>query len=313
MSQLPVKPTAVVPGSVVRIVAPAGVVDERRLRRGCTELERLGYQPRWSPAVLARDGYFAGAADARLGDLRQALAEPDSQAIVAARGGYGTNYLLAGLESAPAVSPRAVVGFSDLTLVQSLLWQRRRWVTFYGPMVAAGLEGGAGQDAGYDLASFCLALTEARTGWKLPLAGEVLSPGEAEGVLLGGCLTLVEALLGTPWELETAGAILLLEDRMMRPYQIDRALMHLLQAGKLARVRGIVLGDFPDCDVGEPDTPAVREVCARVLAPLGVPVVYGAPVGHTYRPMLTLPLGVRARLVAAEPPELEILEPAVAP
>jgi muramoyltetrapeptide carboxypeptidase len=311
--QEPVKPPAVRPGSVLRIVAPAGAVEETRLRRGCAELERLGYQPRWSPAVLARDGYFAGSADQRLADLWEALAHPAAQAVVAARGGYGTNYLLSALEDGIAGSPKAILGYSDLTLLQTFLWQRRRWVTFYGPMVAAGFEGGANQDIGYDLASLLLALTETKAGWELPLAGETLSSGEAEGVLLGGCLTLIESLLATPWEFPTEGAILLLEDRMMRPYQIDRSLMHLFQAGKFRNVRGLVLGDFPDCDLDEPGTATVREVAARLLRPLDVPVVFGAPFGHTYRPMLTLPLGVRARLRArAGSAALEILEPAVA-
>jgi len=307
----PVKPPALLPGSVLRIVAPAGAVDETRFRYGCAELERLGYQPRWSPAVLAREGYFAGTADARLTDLRQAFAESNSQAIVAARGGYGSNYLLAGLDRLAAVSPKAIIGYSDLTNLQALLWKQRRWVTFYGPMVAAGFEGGANADVGYDLASFCQALTQTDAGWTLPLAGEALSSGDAEGVLLGGCLTLIESLLGTPWELETDGAILLLEDRQMRPYQVDRALMHLSLAGKFKKIRGVILGDFPDCDSGEPEMPAVRDVCARVLGPLGVPMVFGVPFGHTYRPMLTLPLGVRAKLRAAPSPELEILESAV--
>ena len=102
-----------------------------------------------------------------------------------------------------------------------------------------------------------------------------------------------------------------LEDRAMKPYQIDRVLMHLKHAGKLSKIRGIVLGDFPECDPPVAGSPSVRDVCARILAPLGVPIVFGAPVGHTARPMLTIPLGVRARLVAEGQGQLEILEPAV--
>jgi muramoyltetrapeptide carboxypeptidase len=137
--------------------------------------------------------------------------------------------------------------------------------------------------------------------------------GEAEGRLLGGCMTLVETTLGTPWELETRGAILALEDRGMKPWQVDRALMHLKQAGKFESVRGIVLGDFPECDAPLSGSPTVRDVCTRILGGLGVPVVYGAAIGHTPRPMLTLPLGVKARLRARGEGELEILEPAVVP
>ena len=124
-----------------------------------------------------------------------------------------------------------------------------------------------------------------------------MQPGDAQGRLLGGCLTLVETTIGTPWELETSGAILVLEDRGMKPWQVDRALTHLRQAGKFKDVRGIVLGDFPECAAPVAGSPTVRDVCQRILAPLGVPVVFGAPFGHTDRPMLTFPLGVSCSIV----------------
>jgi muramoyltetrapeptide carboxypeptidase len=129
--------------------------------------------------------------------------------------------------------------------------------------------------------------------------------------VLGGAMTLVEATIGTPWELDTRDTILVLEDRAMKPYQIDRVLMHFKQAGKFEGVRGIVLGDFPECEPPVAGSPTVRDVCARILGELEVPIVFGAPVGHTARPMLTLPLGVQARLRASEEGMLEILEPAV--
>jgi len=143
------------------------------------------------------------------------------------------------------------------------------------------------------------------------LRGESLIRGEAEGRILGGCLTLVETTLGTPWELDTRGAVLLLEDRGMKPWQVDRSLMHLRQAGKFESVRGFVLGEFPECDAPMAGSPSVHDVCQRILAPLGVPMVFGAPVGHTLRPMLTVPLGVGVRLRAQGSGELEFLEPAV--
>jgi len=147
-------------------------------------------------------------------------------------------------------------------------------------------------------------------GWLVSLQGEALVGGDAEGRIVGGCLTLLEATIGTPWELDTRDAILVLEDRAMKPYQVDRVLMHLKQAGKLDGVRGIVLGEFPDCEatVG---SPTVRDVCLRILGELRVPVVFGSAVGHTKRPMLTLPLGVRGRLSAKDAGEIEILEAAV--
>jgi muramoyltetrapeptide carboxypeptidase len=124
-------------------------------------------------------------------------------------------------------------------------------------------------------------------------------------------MTLIEATIGTPWELDTKDSILVLEDRAMKPYQVDRVLMHLKHAGKFEGVRGIVLGEFPESAPSLPGAPTVREVCSRILRPLGVPIVFGAPVGHTPRPILTLPLGIEARLDAEGEGTLEFLEPAV--
>ncbi|MBS1867835.1 MAG: LD-carboxypeptidase [Acidobacteria bacterium] len=149
--------------------------------------------------------------------------------------------------------------------------------------------------------------------WKVNLAGEIISAGTAEGTVLGGCLTLVETTLGTPWELDTTDSILLLEDRGMKPWQIDRALMHLSQAGKFRNIKGIVLGEFPECDPPLKGSPTAREVCERILQPLGIPIAYGAAIGHTPRPMLTIPLGIRARLTAEDSGTLEFLETAVTP
>jgi muramoyltetrapeptide carboxypeptidase len=135
--------------------------------------------------------------------------------------------------------------------------------------------------------------------------------GKATGRVLGGCMTLLEATIGTPWELDTKDSILVMEDRAMKPYQVDRVLMHLKQAGKFEGVRGIVLGDFPESDPAVAGAPTVKEICARILRPLGVPIVFGAPIGHTMRPMVTIPLGINARLDADGEGTLEFLESAV--
>ena len=304
-----VKPPPLESGNAVRIVAPASPVDEEPLRRGCTELGRLGFQSKWDPRVLARQGYFAGSAEERLAKLLMALDENSSQAVFCARGGYGSGYLLEHLEPRRLKTPKALVGFSDITLLHLFLWRKKRWVTFYGPMVAAGLDKGPNATGGYDLQSFQQALMQANHGWKVDLRGETLFFGQAEGILLGGCLTLVEATLGTPWEIQTAGTILLLEDCGMKPYQVDRALIHLRQAGKFKGVRAVILGEYPQCDTPT-GSPTVREVFERLLGPLKIPVVWGAPIGHTPRAMLTVPLGVRARLVAQGSGRLEILEAA---
>jgi len=318
-----IKPPALRPGDRIRILSLASPVKEEPLQKGCEELVRLGYAPQTDRArVLARDSFFAGSTALRAAALDEAFSDPATRAIFCSRGGYGTNYLLDGLHAAPA-KHKILIGSSDITSLQIFFWQKFHMVTFYGPMVASNFDHGAQAPHGYDRASLTSALTETKQGWPIPLLGKVLASGTAEGVLLGGCLTLIETSLGTPWELDTEGALLILEDRGMKPYQVDRALMHLKQAGKFQRVAGIILGDFPECEPPAQSDPrsnpsirneTVEDVARRIFSPLGVPVVWGAPIGHTSRPALTAPLGVRARLSAIEAasatPQLEILEPA---
>jgi muramoyltetrapeptide carboxypeptidase len=306
------KPHALRQGDGIRVLSLASPVREDHLDKGCTELVRLGYVPHMDlGSLLAREGFFAGSAADRLAALHEAFAEKSTRAIFCSRGGYGTNYLVEGLTAAPA-APKIVLGASDITSLQIYLWQEFQLVTFYGPMVASNFDRGSGASHGYDLESLVPALTQTKGGWHLELDGEPIAPGRGTGVLLGGCLTLVESTLGTPWELDTRGAILILEDRGMKPYQVDRALMHLRQAGKFDDIVGIILGDFPDCDppVG---SESVLDVALRLLVPLEVPIIWGAAIGHTSRAMLTLPLGVPAELTATGPGVLHILEPACAP
>jgi muramoyltetrapeptide carboxypeptidase len=306
----PLKPPALTAGDAVRVISPASPVEEEKLRKGCEEIKRLGYVPKTDrDTVLGRDGYFAGPVESRVSALKEALSEPESRAIFCARGGYGSNYLLDGLKKPGVVRPKILLGYSDITSVQVFLWQKSRWVSFYGPMVAAAFDSGAGSPGGYDPVSFKRALTETKQGWTMDLQGDSLFTGKAEGTLLGGCLTLVEATLGTPWELDTRNAIVLLEDRAMKPYQVDRSLMHLRQAGKFERLRGVIFGEFPESDAPA-GSASVRQVAERIFRTEGIPVAWGVPVGHTARPMLTFPLGVRARLSTTASPKLEILEPA---
>jgi muramoyltetrapeptide carboxypeptidase len=309
-TQAPRKPRRLHPGDNVAVISPASPADAARLQAGIVELKRLGFDISASPE-LKGDGYFAGSLQQRRGDFSAALADNKVAGLIAVRGGYGANYLLDSLPVSGSTRPVCLIGYSDLTSVQILLWQRFGWVSFYGPMVAAGFDAGAGKPRGYDEASLLRAVREIAAGWSLDLQGEAMLAGEAEGILLGGCLTLVQTSVGTPWQLDAHGAILILEDRAMKPWQVDRALMHLKQAGLFSDIRGLILGDFPECAPGVPGSWTVADVCRRLLEPLGVPVVWGVPVGHTDRPMLTLPLGVRARLRAQGAGTLEILEPAV--
>jgi muramoyltetrapeptide carboxypeptidase len=306
----PQKPKALFDASKVALFAPSSPAQPKDILAGLAELRRLGLAATDYEARASVE-YFAGSAEERRREFAAAMKDDGVAGLVALRGGYGANYLLESEAGIPLAKAKCVVGFSDITSLQIYLWQRRGWVTIHGPMVAAGLNRGAGAPYGYDEASFLRAIRETTTGWQIDLHGEALAAGEAEGRLLGGCMTLLEATMGTAWELDTRGAILVLEDRAMKPYQVDRVLMHLKQSGKFAGVTGIVLGEFPECEPPVAGSPTVRDVCARILGTLGVPIVFGVPVGHTPRPMLTLPLGVKARLSAKGEGRLEILEPAV--
>jgi muramoyltetrapeptide carboxypeptidase len=305
------KPKALRAGSTIAWFAsgsPASIPPDQFA--GLVELRRLGFKD-LAAHKLQPSGYFAAPLAERLKGFLDGANRPDVAGLIGLRGGYGSTYLLGEELRTELAEPKCVIGYSDLTALQIYLWQMCGWITFHGPMVQAGFDHGPGNPRGYDEASFLEAIRNTKGNWEIPLHGEVLATGTSEGVLLGGCLTLVQTTLGTPWELDTTGAILLLEDRAMKPYQVDRALMHLQQAGKFHSVRGVILGEFPECDPPVAGSPSVRDVCLRLLGPLGVPIVFGAPVGHTPRAMLTIPLGVRGRLVAEREGSLTILEPAV--
>ena len=308
----PRKPGALMPGAMLGVIAPASPADGAKWAAGLKELKRLKYgvfltdDPFSSP-----DGYFAATAEERRAEFLEFNNSRSVNGLIGLRGGYGSNYILDRLSDRHFQTPKCLIGFSDITTLQIFLWERCGWVTIHGPMVAAGLDAGPDVRGGYDEESFLAAVRKTDSGWDIPMEGEAIRMGEAEGTLLGGCMTLVETTLGTPWELDTRGALLILEDRGMKPWQVDRALMHLKQAGKLDGVRGLVLGEFPECEPPVAGSPTVRDVCMRILGPLGVPIVFGTPVGHTPRAMLTIPLGIKARLMARGEGVLEILEPAV--
>jgi muramoyltetrapeptide carboxypeptidase len=304
------KPPALHRGSHLGIVFPSSPADAAAVSAGVAELRRLGFEIE-SPEPLDSQGYFAAGHEERLQQFCRAVHNNKVDGVIAGRGGYGANYLIDSKLATRLHGPKCLVGFSDFNILQLLLGEVRGWAGFYGPMVAAGFNHGADRPSGYDLDSFLQAVSETKSRWKIPLHGETLRSGSASGRLVGGCLTMLQTTLGTGFSPNTSAAILVLEDRGMKPYQVDRALRHLQQAGLFEKVAGFLLGDFPDCESPSPGSPTVPEICAQVLAPLRVPIVYGAPVGHTKRPMLTIPLGVRAKLHAEGEGSLEILEPAV--
>ena len=304
------RPRALAPGDAIALVAPASPFERAEFEAGVAELRALGFAPEWQEQVFARRGYVAGDAAGRAASFLQAWEDPRVAALIGVRGGYGSVQLLDHLHPGTVgAAPKAFVGYSDLTTLLTWLVCRSGTVAFHGPTVAGRLGRGA---AGYDRSSFLAALTAVAPMGEIAAAGlEAFVEGEAQGRLLGGTLTQLAAAAGTPdalapWD----DTILLLEDVGERPYRLDRLFEQIRRSGVLRHVRGIVLGTFPRCD--EPGGAITgRAVLADLLRTFPGPVVFGLPVGHVEGPALTLPLGVRARLVASAAPTLVIEEPAV--
>jgi muramoyltetrapeptide carboxypeptidase len=303
------KPPALQPGDIVGIVAPASNVKLELLEAGCAALRQLGYKPFYLDSIFDRDLYFAGSAARRARELEEMFIRDEVRAIICARGGYGSNYLLDVLDlQVIKAHPKIFVGYSDLTTLLTYFADSAGFITFQGPMVAKDFT----HPDGVDLDSWQRALNGS-SEWVLELDSDVkaLVEGSAKGILYGGCLSILAASLGTPYEIRTAGTILFLEDIAAKPYQIDRMLMQLKLAGKLADVRGIVFGEMVDCMQNENQGYTMQEVVMRVVGDLGVPVAYGLRSGHVSRGNITLPFGVQAAMrVTAGGVRLEILEAA---
>ena len=307
------KPRALRPGDKVGIVAPASNVNREVLEAGCDGLRRAGYEPFYFQSILERDLYFAGSAERRARELEEMFTRDDLRAIVCARGGYGSNYLLPALDAKTidlekiAKHPKIFVGYSDLTTLLTWFSDAAGFVTFHGPMVAKDF---AVAD-GVDLASWQNAVSGAAE-WEIGdrSGAKPLVAGEAEGILYGGCLSILVAALGTPYDIQTAGTILFVEDLAAKPYQIDRMLMQLKLAGKLKGVRGIVFGEMLDCRQGPTQDYTLEEVVLRIVGDLGIPVAFGLRSGHVSRANITLPMGVKARLEVGGVVRLKILESA---
>ena len=300
-------PPALHGGDTVGIIAPASGFNRERFLTGCERLRQMGYRPFYLDSIFDRDLYFAGSVERRVRELEEMFGREEVRAILCARGGYGCNYLLEHLNIAMiSAHPKIFVGASDVTTLLTWILDAAGLVTFHGPMV----EKSFAMPDGVDLASW-LAATSAAERWQLTGNLEPLVRGTAEGILYGGCLSLLVESLGTPYEIRTDGTILFVEDVNAKPYQVDRMLMHLKLAGKLRGVRGIIFGEMLDCRQSTDQPYTLQDVVTRVVGDLGIPVAFGLRSGHVTRANITLPLGVRAKLTVAEAVRLDILEPAV--
>ena len=293
-----VRPDALRRGDQVGIIAPAGAIEASALDAGAAWLRQKGFEPIYSPSIVDRDLYFAGSAARRLDECHEMFAREDVKAIICARGGYGCNYLLPGIDlELIRANPKIFCGCSDVTTLLTFLCDRAGMVTFHGPMLNVDV-----RPDGVDESSWSAAICSGEAYEREFAADEVqaLVPGSAEGLLYGGCLSLLCASLGTPYEIETRGTILFLEDLAEPAFRIDRMLMHLKLAGKFEGVRGIIFGEMLNCGPKNDAADTLQQVVLRVVGDLGVPIAYGLKSGHVTRANITLPIGVHSTFSAGE-------------
>ena len=318
MAAIP-RPPRLSAGMTLGIVAPSSPVAEAAdVARGVARLEGLGFRTVFGDHARDSRGYLAGSDADRADDLLTMLERDDVDAVICLRGGYGAARMLNAIQNSDRLTrlrglaghqPKAIVGFSDITMVHALIARELGWTTFYGPVVTSFKN-----PTDYTLDAFHRALMATEPFDILPDPDdpyvETIVPGRAEGALVGGCLALLVSLLGTPWEPDFEGKLFFFEDVNEEPYAIDRMLTHLLAAGKLQRCAGIVIGELANCKQRTPiNTLSLSDIVDDLLRPLGIPTLYHLPIGHG-KHLATLPLGVRARLDATAR-TLRVLEPGV--
>lgn len=310
-SQVPIRPSALRRGARLAVVSPASTPKIELVHRGMAWLEKLGYEPVLSPHATVRGPlYYAGTIEERVADLHAAFADTSIDGILCTRGGWGSAELLPHLDSEIIKkNPKPFVGYSDHTSLHCWIHNVANMVTFYGPMVAADFA----REGGVDEQSWQNCIGGA-SGWVLGRADglRVLRTGAADGVLRGGCLSILTETLGTPYAADVRNSVLFLEDIGTKPYQWDRMLLHLRYSGLLDMVRGIVFGDMRQCVAAEEEDYLERAI-QHSLRNFAGPIAIGLPCGHVTGANVTLPLGVRVRLDLTDTsdPRIEFLEEAV--
>lgn len=294
-----IKPHALAPGAVFGIAAPGFAVDREKLEVGEAAIHDAGFGTYRRDDIFDRDGYFAGTDARRAAELTELVASPRVDAIICARGGYGCDRIVPGLDpQAVRSAAKPLIGFSDVTAL--LLWQRRRagLIGFHGPMLENCVDPLAW--------AHLFEMLTGRNPMPVTMSGQGIVGGRATGRIVGGSLTLLAASLGSTWEVQARDSILLIEDVGERPYRIDRMLGQLRAAGKFDRLAGVGVGAFENClDAKYPDA-NVSGVIDGYFRPLGVPVVTGLAFGHLAA-NYAWPMGARAS-IDAEKGELQLLE-----
>lgn len=295
----------------IGIVAPASFATDEQITAATKVLEAMGYRVILGNSCHHRWYSYAGTDQIRVNDLHEFFQNPEIDAIICLRGGYGSIRILDKIDYDLIKShPKIFVGYSDITLLHTAFNQLAGLITFHGPMLASNMTSDLDP---VSQKSFQKSLSSSYEPFiienpeNVPL--KTLFNGKAAGILTGGNLITLLSTMGTPFEPNLKGKILFIEEVSEPTYRIDRALTQLMLSGKLAGVQGIILGDFKDCQPATPEDTPLMEVFRDRLGHLGIPVVYNLQTGHC-APKITLPLGVLARIDTNQP-QIEILEKVV--
>ncbi len=315
-----IKPAALRPGDTVGVITPSTYVsDPIHLDLVPLTLEHFGLKPKMGQNVRKRAGYLGGSVEERISDLHSMFRDPEVKGIFCIRGGYGSPQLLDRIDYALIrQNPKIFAGYSDITALHQAIHRHAGLITFHSPVVLSRFTQWT-QD------HFRRALFSSESIRKIANPPEsnplrpahpwrAIRPGKASGTLTGGNLTLLCSLLGTPYEVETAGRLFFIEEIGEEPYRVDRMLTQLRLAGKFDQAAGIIVGECVDCNPREfrpgfESTFSLNEVLQDILGATQVPVLSGLLIGHT-PDQATLPIGVKAEMDAAEG-SLTILESAV--
>ena len=283
--------------SYIGIISPAFIPIKERLQKGIEYLQQKGFRVKTGANMGKEHAYFAGNDEQRVSDLHQLFADQEVDLIICARGGWGGLRLLDKIDyELIKNNPKPLVGYSDITTLQIAIWKNTQIPSFSGPMVAVEMGKGI---VPFTEKHFWDQINNEKTEYYINLTesgGKTFVPGIGSGLLLGGCLSLVSHLLGTPYSPDFDGAILFIEDVGEKPYKIDRYFAHLKQAGVFNKINGLILGDFIDCEA-DPDEVSfsLQELIEQYFSDANYPVLTGFPYGHGDK-KITMPVGVQASL-----------------
>lgn len=301
-------------GDTIGLIGPSGTVREAgAVDQAIAYMEEIGFRVKVGESAHARYGYLSGTDEMRARDLNAMFADPEVDAIVCTRGGYGTMRILDMLDyDVIRANPKVFVGFSDITALHIAFLEKCGLATFHGPMATrwhAEFPDGFTKNSLFSAIAAAQPMGELRNTPQYRKR-ETVNPGSAEGLLVGGNLSLISGTIGTPYELSTKGRILFIEEIGEKTYCVDRMLTQLRLAGKFDDCEGIVFGDFCDCPVEYTEFGlTLEEVIRDIVAPCGKPVFTGLQAGHL-SPKITLPFGVRCRM-NADDCTLTVMEAAV--